>query len=406
MKATSMETQDLILKPPQRALWLAVTLILALPLLVIAATAFSETGFYPAGSAFRTIAAELGLVKITGEFESIYHLQHLRLLRALCAAGVGGSLALAGAMAQGLFRNPMAEPGLLGIGSGAALGAMLAMAMLGGYGPDLVIDTGALPLGIVPALALLGALATAITTYRLATRGGRISISILLLTGLAINAMVGSAMATLQVFLLEDYKVSRAMMSWGFGNFDDRTPYHLLVIWGGAFVALFCIPFVATELDLFAGGEQDAAALGADPAKVKTRVLLCVSLATAASVAICGQIGFVGLLVPHMVRTFVGPRHRILLPLSFLSGAVLLLLVVVFQHAFCPWISETFVNAANSLEPIGDPAHQHGLKLLLAKLGAAFARITALQPGVLTSLMGSPFFLYLLLRQGRKDFGF
>jgi iron complex transport system permease protein len=373
-------------KPAQPVIWLLVTLLLALPLLLIAATAFSETGFFPATSAVRTLAMELHLLRLPDDLESLrqFDLQHLRLMRALCAAGVGGSLALAGAMAQGLFRNPMAEPGLLGIGSGAALGAMIAIAMIGGYGPETLIGSGALPASLISGLALAGALGTALTTYRLATRSGRISISILLLTGLAINAVVGAAMATMQVFLLEDYQVSRAMMSWGFGNFDDRSGQNLLVIYAGAAIAIASIPFVALELDLFAGGEEDASALGADPARVKTRVLFCVALATAASVSICGQIGFVGLLVPHIVRSFVGPRHATLLPLSFLFGAVLLLMVVVFQHGLCPWIAESLRQAGS------------------IKLSHAIDRITALQPGVLTSLLGSPFFLYLLLRQGRS----
>lgn len=391
-----MKNKTWILIPSHRVKWLATMLVLALPLLIVAATAYSETGFFSAGSAVRTMAAEIGVLKAPVDFETLrqFDLQRLRLLRALCAAGVGGSLALAGAMAQGLFRNPMAEPGLLGIGSGAALGAMLGIAMLGGYGPEWVSGTGgALPMGLVPGLALAGALAIALVTFKLATRSGRISISILLLTGLAINSVVGAAMATLQVFLLEDYQVSRAIMSWGFGTFDDRSPYHLLVIWSGAAAAIVSMPFVAPELDLFAGGEQDAAALGADPAKVKIRVLFVVALATAASVAVCGQIGFVGLLVPHIVRMFSGPRHRTLLPLSFLAGAALLLLVVVFQHAVCPVLAETFHDAGSM------------------KLGNALRRVTALQPGVLTSLLGAPFFLYLLLRQGRKpresgEFGF
>src|SRR4029077_21255562 len=130
--------------------YLGGALMVALPLLTLAAMARGETGAFSFG--------DLAPLMFSGDPGTDAFIVKLRLLRALCAAGVGGSLALAGAMAQGLFRNPMAEPGLLGIGSGAALGAMIAMALLGGYGPDLVIDTGALPLGIVPALALAGAL--------------------------------------------------------------------------------------------------------------------------------------------------------------------------------------------------------------------------------------------------------
>ncbi|MGD0091254.1 MAG: iron chelate uptake ABC transporter family permease subunit [Planctomycetota bacterium] len=115
-----------------RALWLCAVLLLLLPLLVLVATGYSETGRYGMSSAARVILTELGLTGAADEHEIL----KLRLLRALCAVGVGGSLALAGAMTQGLFRNPLAEPGLLGVGSGAMLGAVVAIAWLGGYGPD------------------------------------------------------------------------------------------------------------------------------------------------------------------------------------------------------------------------------------------------------------------------------
>ena len=377
--------------PSERARFVAIVLLLAAPLLILAATAMRGTGPTAglAGAA-RVVVAQLGLIELPHDTD--YHVARLRLFRALCAAGVGGSLALAGAMAQGLFRNPMAEPGLLGIGSGAALGAVLGIAMLGGYGPSWGPFAAGEPgrpgagavlvsLGVVPLLSLFGAIATALAVYRLSTRMGRLSVSILLLTGLAINAIAGALMAMLQVFLLDDYKVAQAIMSWGFGTFDDRNMYQIAIIWGGAALALASIPFVALELDLFAGGERDAAALGADPVRVKTIVLTCIALATAASVAFCGQIAFVGLLAPHIVRMLCGPRHRALLPISFLTGASLLLIIVVLQHSLIPEVAAGFRGSGST-----------GFAQLLDRLGA-------LQPGVLTSLIGSPFFLFLLLRQ-------
>jgi iron complex transport system permease protein len=372
-----------------RALWLGAVLLALLPLLILLATAYSETGRHSILSAARVILAELGI----GTQPTDHDLLKLRLLRALCAAGVGGTLALAGAMTQGLFRNPLAEPGLLGVGSGAMLGAVVGIAILGGHGPD-VWTTGMaassawnriITLGLVPMLAFVGALAATLTIYRLATRHGRISVPGLLLTGLAVNALLGSLMAALQVLMLEDWQASRAIVSWGFGTFDDRSLFHIVVVWLGAFVALIGIPFVALELDLLAGGEEDAAALGANPARTKNVVFACVALATAAAVAVSGQIAFVGLLVPHVTRMIVGPHHRRLLPLAFLAGATLLLLVVVFQHGLCPVVAQW---AAES-----------------PKLARAFRRVTAMQPGALTSLLGAPCFLYLLLTQGRKTLG-
>jgi iron complex transport system permease protein len=375
-----------------RALWLGCVLLFAMPLLILVATAYSETGFHSLVSAMRVVLAELGLIDLPQD----HTILKLRLFRAVCAIGVGGSLALAGAMTQGLFRNPLAEPGLLGIGSGATLGAVLGIALLGGYGPNWaawVSDGDAasrssgswFTLAIVPVLSLLGALATAITIYRFATRGGRLSVGTLLLTGLAINSLVGAFIAGFQVLLLEDWQVSRAILSWGFGTLDDRTSFHLLIVFSGVLLALTAIPLVGLDLDLLAGGEEDAAALGANPARTKTIVLICVALATSSAVCVSGQIAFVGLLVPHVMRMIVGPRHRVLLPLSFLAGGVLLLSVVVLQHAICPAIADYFTTA-------GAP-----------KSARLFYRIISLQPGVLTSLMGAPFFLYLLLRQEKAS---
>jgi len=370
-----------------RSLWLCSTLLLALPLLILIAVGYSETGSEGLVAAMRFLLSLIGVGEPFGQQEIL----KLRLVRALCAAGVGGSLALAGAMTQGLFRNPLAEPGLLGIGSGASLGAVIAIAMLGGYGPDVwtrattATEIGALSgyfsLGLIPVLAFCGALVSAFTIYRLATRRGRISVPTLLLTGLAINSLLGALMAGLQVLLLQDWQVSRAIISWGFGTLDDRGTFHLAVVGTGSMLALATIPFVALELDLMAGGEEDAAALGADPVKIKTFVLASVALATAAAISVSGQIAFVGLLVPHVTRAIVGPHHRVLLPISFLAGAALLVSVVVFQHVVCPLAADSFQRAGHT------------------NLGLVFSRCTALQPGVVTSLMGAPFFLYLLLRQ-------
>jgi iron complex transport system permease protein len=375
---------NIVSTSPDRARFLGLILLLALPLLILTAGAGGGAGPFAGltGSA-RVLAGVFHLVDApANDYE--FEIQKLRLFRALVAAGVGGSLALAGAMAQGLFRNPMAEPGLLGIGSGAALGAILGIAVMGGYGPATSMLDVPVSLGFVPLMSLFGAAAVALTVYRLSTRGGRLSVSLLLLTGLAINAIAGSLMAMLQVFLLDDYKIAQAIMSWGFGTFDDRTELQIGVIWSGAAVALAAIPFVGLELDLLAGGEIDAAGLGADPVRVKTIVLGCIALATAAAVAFCGQIAFVGLLVPHIVRTICGPKHRALLPVSFLTGAVMLVLIVVFQHNLCPHLAA------------GLSASGH--------IGSAriVDRVAGLQPGVLTSLLGSPFFLVLLLRQGRS----
>ena len=370
-------------------------LLLSLPLMVLLGTAYSEVDLLSKTNgdtrtfsshltkAMHAILAELRL-GMEGEDQSILR---LRLIRALCAIGVGGSLALAGAMAQGLFRNPLADPGLLGVNSGAMLGAVLGIATVGGHVTEnlgFAHTSVSSNLAIVPVLSFIGALVTAFSIYWLAVRHGRISIPGLLLTGLAVNALLGAVMATMQVLLLPDWQVSRAILSWTFGTLDDRNAFHLTVVFCGAFIALASIPFISLELDLMAGGEENAAALGADPVRIKNIVLISVALATAAAVSVCGQVAFVGLLVPHVMRTLVGPHHRTLLPLSFLAGAALLLGVIVIQHVCCPLLSS--VLSSTGSEP---------MVLVLN-------RATAMQPGMLMSLLGAPFFLYLLLRQGRQ----
>jgi iron complex transport system permease protein len=149
-------------------------------------------------------------------------------------------------------------------------------------------------------------------------------------------------------------------MSWTFGTLDDRSPYHAALVWGGVGVTLALLPLVAYELDLFAGGEEDALALGVNVARVKVLSLIGAALAAASAVAVAGQIAFIGLIVPHLVRLVVGPAHRRLLPLALLGGAVFLL----------------------------------GADLVR---GALFAG-TNLQPGVIMSILGGPFFLFLLVR--------
>jgi len=366
-----------------RVFLICVSLLLALPLLVLLATGYGETGQQGIFSAAHVVLAELNLTAPHAD----HFVLKLRLLRALCAIGVGGSLALAGAMMQGLFRNPMAEPGLLGISSGASLGAITGIALLGGYGAEIWSNAGggSLTLAVVPMLAFAGALTAALAIYKLSTRAGKISVPSLLLMGLAMNALLGALIAAMQAVMLENWQVARAIVAWGFGSLDDRGTGHVIVVACGSILALASIPYVGLELDLLAGGEEDAASLGANPARVKTIVLACAALATAAAISVSGQIAFVGLLVPHLARPFVGVHHRAVLPTSFLLGAVLLLSIVVIQSGLCPMLANVI-----------DPRHE-------ATGARALLRISQLQPGVLTSLLGAPFFLFLLLRQERMN---
>jgi iron complex transport system permease protein len=288
----------------------------------------------------------------------------LRLWRALAGAGVGAALALSGAYLQGLFRNGLASPSVLGVTSGAVLGASVAIAFIGGYGPALLMQrTGLLSPVLVTAAAFAGALATSFFLLALASRRGRLSVTTLLLGGIAINTLCGGLLAALQSLTLDDFEVSRALLTWTFGTLTDRSGWQVALVWSGLLLAAAIAPFVAVELDLLAAGEEDALALGVSVQRVKVLVLFATSLATGAAVAVAGQIAFVGLIVPHLVRAVVGPSHRTLLLFSMLAGAVFLL--------------------------AGD-------------LGQRLAfRGSGLQPGVLMSLLGGPFFLVLLVRSKR-----
>jgi iron complex transport system permease protein len=298
------------------------------------------------------------------EDASVQAALELRLWRVLVAGGVGASLALAGAYLQGLFRNALASPSIVGVTAGAVLGASLALALLGGVVPSISLSGGnALAPVWVTGAGFVGAIAVALVVVALATRDGSLSVPTLLLAGVALNALIAGALAALQSLTLRDYEVSRAILSWTFGTLDDRSAWQAGLVWSALALAALAIPFTAWELDLLAGGEDDAGALGVDVRRVKALGLVAACLATAAAVAVAGQIAFVGLVVPHGVRLLCGASHRRVLPLSALAGAVFLLGCDVAQRAL---------------------------------LGEA-----RLRPGVLMSLVGGPFFLVLLVRERR-----
>ena len=295
-----------------------------------------------------------------------------RLMNALTAVLVGAALGLSGALLQGLFRNDLASPGLIGVTSGAALGAMTGLVIAGGMLDGFRGDgLGVMPAAIehspifVTALSFVGAMFVALLVTVLGSRGGRISVPTLLLVGVAINACLGGALAAAQDILLrEEWHLAQALFSWLFGSLTDATEAQVAVAAVGLGVALLSCPFVAHELDLFAGGEETARSLGVATTRTKVLVIAAASLAAASAVAVAGQIAFVGLVVPHVLRQLVGTRHGTLLPLSALGGAVLLL-------------------GAETLN--------------IGLLGGS-----ALRPGIVLSLIGGPFFLGLLLRRRRE----
>ncbi len=275
----------------------------------------------------------------------------VRVPRVLVAAIVGASLAIAGAQMQGLFKNPLASPDITGTSSGAALGAVIALAS----------GLAARSLFYLPLFAFAGALASLFAVYLIATRRGRTPVATLLLAGVATGALISAATSFVITLSWVSYDVAGEIVFWLLGGLDSRTWIHVWLalppfVIGGA-LALF----YTRELDLLTGGEDAALALGVEVETVKRVMLVGAALLTGASVAVGGIVGFVGLIVPHVVRLTIGPAHGKLIPASALAGAV-------------------FLVAAD----------------LLARV---LLRPQEIRLGIITAAVGAPFFLYLLLRE-------
>lgn len=277
----------------------------------------------------------------------------IRLPRMLMAALVGAGLALAGAVFQGLFRNPMADPYVIGVSSGAALGAVLAILAQQMSGLSLTYG--------VPLMAFLMAVLTIVIVYRLAQSGGRVPVMTLLLAGIAINSLL-SALVSLCMF----YSGSQMhqLVFWLMGGFSGRGWNYIAMFLPYALLGTIIIWIYTRELNAMLMGEEPAEHLGIEVEKVKFRLLIAAALLTGACVSVSGLIGFVGLIIPHMVRLISGPDHRILLPLVALTGAV-------------------FMVAADI-----------AARVLIAP--------EELPVGIVTAIVGAPFFIFLLRGQKKS----
>lgn len=344
----------------RRVLFEGISLGALLVFLTVLSPCYGTGEPYSLSTSLRGLGALFGLADpLEGTEQTVYR---WRLWRALTASGAGACLALAGAYLQGLFRNGLASPAVIGVTAGSVFGASLAIASIGGFGPGVLLaKAGALSPFLVTVSAFAGALGVSVLVLWIATRSGRLSVTTLLLAGIAINTLIAGFLAALQSLTLRDLEVSRAILSWTFGTLEDRSDWQVVMVWAGFAVAALWIPFVSTELDLFGGGEEDAQALGVEVQRVKLGVLVAAALATSAAVSVAGQIAFVGLVIPHLVRMLFGTTHRRVLPLSALAGALFLLGCDVMQRV---WLREVEIR-----------------------------------PGVLMSLVGGPFFLYLLMRE-------
>lgn len=297
----------------------------------------------------RVIAALLG----EGEARDNLVVLSLRLPRMVAALVVGAGLGVAGAAMQGLYRNPLADPGLIGVSSGAALGAIAMIVLGGGIGA---------PLGVwaVPAGAFVGALAATLLTQAIgAMRRDEGRTASLLLGGIAINAIVGVVIGILN-FLADDRQL-RDLTFWTMGNVGRADWAGISLLIGAMVIGTLIIFRQARSLDALALGESPARHLGVDISGMRMRIVLATALMVGTATALCGMIGFVGIVVPHLVRLTLGAGHRLLLPMSALGGALLLL-------------------AADLV-------------------GRTIAAPLELPVGLMTGALGAPFFLWLLTRR-------
>jgi iron complex transport system permease protein len=281
-------------------------------------------------------------------------IMRVRLPRILLAAFVGVALAAAGTVMQGFFRNPMADPGVIGVSSGAAVGAVswivapsALLALLGPLRPLLADGIG------LQLAAFCGALIAGFTVYLIASREGRTPVATLLLAGVAVQTFLGAVVSYL---LLNSGESIRRVTYWLMGHLSGAS-------WSEVGVAAVVVPTLtlvlfayARDLNVLLMGEQDAQSLGVNAERSKRALLAVSSVLTGAAVAVSGVIGFVGLIVPHAVRLLVGPDHRVLLPTSALAGG-------------------SFLVAADTF---------------------ARAGVAELPVGIVTAAAGAPFFLYLL----------
>ncbi|MFB7178352.1 iron chelate uptake ABC transporter family permease subunit [Streptomyces sp. NPDC056257] len=338
----------------RRALWLTAVLVAALLLLALVS---AGTGAYriPTPDVLASVQHRLGLggAPLDRVGESV--LWNVRLPRVVLALLVGASLGCAGALMQGVFGNPLAEPGVIGISAGAAVGAVaaigLGLSFLGNW--------------TITVCAFIAGLVTVGSVYLLSRNGGKTEVVTLILTGIAVNAFAG-ALIGLFVFFADSGQVNQITF-WQLGSLAQATWPKVLAVLPCALAGLLIAPFYARRLDLLSLGERPARHLGVDVERLRLSLILVVALLTAAAVAVAGVITFIGLLVPHLLRMANGPGHRFLVPGSALAGAVVLV--------------------------AGDLAAR------------TLAQPAELPLGVLTALIGSPFFFWLLRRTRRKQGG-
>ena len=325
-------------------------LLLLLIVLLITAAAAALIGAFPIP------ALSLLQANLTPQEQAVLH--SIRLPRVLLAVIVGAALAVSGAALQGLFRNPLADPGLIGIASGAALAVALMIVIIGPL-------PGILGLYGLSLAAFMGGLLTSIVIFRFAGLTGASSVTYILLAGIAINALASAGTGFL-AYLSDDQEL-RSLTFWTMGSLGGALWPGVLICASLVIPATFVLYRNAQRLNILLLGESEARHLGVDSERLKRNIIICTAISVGAAVAVSGIIGFVGLVIPHLIRLTLGPDHRLLIPASALLGAIILIIADT--------VSRTLLAPAE------------------------------IPVGIFTSLIGGPFFLWLLIKQYSGRFG-
>ena len=341
----------------RRRLGVVLTLLVILLICVVAAAAVG-TVYVPFGDVVKMCWNKVSPFNFIPTWRSVDEtiILQVRLPRVIGGALVGAALATAGVLFQGLLRNPMADPYIIGTSAGAALGATVAML--------LPLSMAFLGFGMVPVLAFAGALATVFLVYYLARVGGKTPVVSMLLAGFVVSAMLTALMFLIITMSDKLYPKVHSVYAFLMGGISVAGWGQIAVIAPIIVVGIVLTRLWAFRLNAFAIGEEGAAHVGIDVERNKAWFLALGSVLTAAAVSISGLIGFVGLVIPHTLRLLLGPDHRILLPSSALAGAAFLVIADML---------------ARTLPSSGE-----------------------IPVGIITALIGAPVFIYLLRRGGKE----
>ena len=275
----------------------------------------------------------------------------IRLPRLIVGALAGSCLAICGAVMQGMFRNPLASPSILGVSSGASLGAVI----------SIYLGLASVSVWALPLFAFIGAGLTLFLIYRISSQRGHAVIGTLLLAGVAMAAFNSALSSLILALSLDSWGVGQMIIYWTMGGLDGRTWDHVFLILPPALLGISLLLLFSRPLDALLLGETHASSVGVDVARTRLYLLLITSCLDGAAISVCGGVSFIGLVVPHIMRLVLGPHHRYLLPASALGGALCLVAADLFLRTLSPE--------------------------------------QAIPLGVVTAAFGAPFFLFLLVRK-------